>query len=92
MNQFRSDSRKLRPTEDTVTASVRDSAITAVVTPVRPGDRVRQHPVDRSRRGGLAGRALEHRAKVSMTLTLIMPRAAIDAPPLAIPPTMRAKG
>ena len=40
MNQFRSDSRKLRATEDTVTASVRDRAMTAVVTPVRPGERL----------------------------------------------------
>src|SRR5205823_13141465 len=41
MNQLRSDSRKLRATDETAIASARLKAITAVVTPVRPGDRMR---------------------------------------------------
>src|SRR5207247_2930605 len=41
MNQLRSDSRKLRATEEMAIASARLSAMTAVVTPVRPGERLK---------------------------------------------------
>src|SRR5205807_1648422 len=41
MNQLRSDSRKLRATDEMAMASARLRAMTAVVTPVRPGERIK---------------------------------------------------